>query len=220
MDNISSKIIEGFDGPYIDKYLKGYIPGNCIKKTKDIKEALKIANENKYCSGITCTRNGMYTLRCGTILLKSENKKEKEITWRKSKIDYSKKKILGFEGPFINKSFKEEAYGGGEIKFKYLDDAIEEAKKRKLCNAITLNRQNMFVLKYGSDLIESDINNKFKSNEITWIKKVIKKKSNIKNEYEIIKYKNKEYYFNKYTKICIPLDNRSKRMYLRYGKIN
>ena len=78
----------------------------------------------------------------------------------------------------------------------------------------------MFVLKYGSDLIESDINNKFKSNEITWIKKVIKKKSNIKNEYEIIKYKNKEYYFNKYTKICIPLDNRSKRMYLRYGKIN
>lgn len=162
----------------------------------------------------------MYTLRCGTILLKSENKKEKEITWRKSKIDYSKKKILGFEGPFINKSFKEEAYGGGEIKFKYLDDAIEEAKKRKLCNAITLNRQNMFVLKYGSDLIESDINNKFKSNEITWIKKVIKKKSNIKNEYEIIKYKNKEYYFNKYTKICIPLDNRSKRMYLRYGKIN
>ena len=220
MDDIRSKIIEGFDGPYIDKYLKGYVPGNCIKKTKDVEEAIKIANENKYCSGITRNRNGMYTLRCGTILLKSEKKKENEITWRKSKIDYSKKKILGFEGPFINKTFKDEAYGGGEIKFKYLDEAIDESKKRKLCSAITLNRQNMFVLKYGSDLIESDINKKFKSKEITWVKKVLKKKINNKNEYEIIKYNNKEYYFNKFTKVCIPLDDRSKIMYLRYGKIN
>ena len=220
MDDISTKIIQGFDGPYIDKYLKGYVPGNCIKKTRDLEEAIKYANENKYCSGITRNRNGVYTLRYGTILLKSENKKEKEITWRKSKIDYSQKKISGFEGPFINKSFKDEAYGGGEIKFKYLDDAIEESKKRKLCSGITLNRQNMFVLKYGKDLIESDIHNKFKSKEITWVKKITKKKSNIKNEYEIIKYKGEEYYFNQYTKICIPMRDKKKIMYLRYGKIN
>ena len=52
--------------------------------------------------------------------------------------DYSKKKIDGFEGPFINQYLPGMAIGPGEKKFANLDDAIEASLKMKNCSGITL----------------------------------------------------------------------------------
>lgn len=78
--------IEGFDGPFINMYLKGFTPGYTKKKYKTLEEAMEIAKTNKYCLGITLSRQGDFTLRLGKELKVSDktNKfKYKEISWKK-----------------------------------------------------------------------------------------------------------------------------------------
>jgi hypothetical protein len=137
-----------------------------------------------------------------------------------SDTDYSQKKIDGFEGPFINQYLPSMAIGPGEKKFADLEDAIEAALKMKNCSGITLSRQGKFTLRFQRKLKDSDTKNRFKNKEISWMKnqnsqpnqiekinEVVKdlysisKKTKgdkaIKEEiYEIIKYKQRQYYYN------------------------
>lgn len=137
-----------------------------------------------------------------------------------SKTDYTDKKIEGFDGPFINQYLPGMAIGPGEKKFSNLEEAIKCSLKMKNCSGITLSRQGKFTLRFQKILKKSDIKNKFKNKEISWIKvqnsqpnkveiikevikdlySISKKKKGDKalkeNIYEIISYKKKEYYYN------------------------
>jgi hypothetical protein len=78
--------IDGFDGPFVNMYLKRFTPGYSKKKYKTLEEVLEVAKENKYCLGITLSRQGDFTLRLGKELKVSDktNKfKYKEISWKK-----------------------------------------------------------------------------------------------------------------------------------------
>lgn len=82
----SEKKIKGFNGPFINQYLKGMCPSSGGNKFKKLNEAIEASKKNIYCSGITMTRQGIFTLRVGKILKVSDkNKKFKnmEITWEK-----------------------------------------------------------------------------------------------------------------------------------------
>ena len=130
--------------------------------------------------------------------------------------------INGFNGPYRNQYLKGLVLGAGIKRFSTLNEAIEAAKKRKTCYGITLTRIGNYELRKGTELKDSDPNNRFKSIEITWIKnedeltkleekkprKIIKKRKKI-NVYslyksrkpnpecfEIIKIKGIEYYYN------------------------
>lgn len=137
-----------------------------------------------------------------------------------SKIDYTNKKIEGFEGPYINQYLPGMAVGPGEKKFSNLEEAIKCALKMKNCSGITLSRQGKFTLRFQRKLKDSDTKNRFKNNEISWIKildnesvkpepkkKVINeifsvskktKGDRAKKEeiFEIIKYNRKQFYYN------------------------
>jgi hypothetical protein len=85
MDYTNLKL-EGYQGPFINKYLKGISFGTGLKKSKDLQEIIRYANDNDMCGGITLTRNGFFTLRRKGNLYNSDpqNKfKSKEITWKK-----------------------------------------------------------------------------------------------------------------------------------------
>ena len=78
--------MEGFDGPFENKYLAGAAPGNHDKKFRTLKEAKEECLNNDFATGITYTRAGFYTLRKGKRLLNSDTHnrfKSKEITWVK-----------------------------------------------------------------------------------------------------------------------------------------
>lgn len=84
MSNNKLVKIDNFDGPYENKYLSGFAPGTHDKKFKTLHEAIKACLKIRFCTGITYTRTGIYTLRKGNRLLDSDknNKfKNKEITW-------------------------------------------------------------------------------------------------------------------------------------------
>lgn len=145
--------------------------------------------------------------------------------------DFNTKKIDGFEGPFINQYLPGMAVGPGDKKFSKLEDAIENALKMKNCSGITLSRQGKFTLRFQKKLKESDIKNKFKNKEISWIKvqnsqpnkveiikEVIKDLYSISKKtkgdkalkediYEIISYKKKEYYYNCINNQAYDLEN-------------
>ena len=97
-EDFSEKKIKGYEGPFINQYLKGMCPTSGENKFKSIDEATKAANKSIYCSGITLTRQGYFTLRFGKELKDSDvNKrfKNKEITWVKNenqKIEFEEKK--------------------------------------------------------------------------------------------------------------------------------
>ena len=79
--------IEGFEGPFVNMYLKRFTPGYSKKKYKTLEEVLEVARENKFCLGITLSRQGDFTLRMGKELKVSDktNKfKYKEISWKKT----------------------------------------------------------------------------------------------------------------------------------------
>ena len=85
-NNFIEKEIDNYEGPFINMYLKGFTPGHSKKKYKTLEEALENADRNKYCSGITLSRQGYFTLRLGKDLKISDknNKfKNKEISWKK-----------------------------------------------------------------------------------------------------------------------------------------
>ena len=137
-----------------------------------------------------------------------------------SKTDYTNKKIEGFDGPFINQYLPGMAIGPGEKKFSNLEEAIKCSLKMKNCSGITLSRQGKFTLRFQRKLKDSDTKNRFKNNEISWIKildsesdkpelkkKVINEifsvskktkgdKAKGEDIFEIISYKKKEYYYN------------------------
>ena len=137
-----------------------------------------------------------------------------------SKIYYTNKKIEGFEGPYINQYLPGMAIGPGEKKFSNLDEAIKCALKIKNCSGITLSRQGKFTLRFQRKLKDSDTKNRFKNNEISWIKILDsesdkpKSKKKVINEifsvskktkgdkakgediFEIIKYNQKQFYYN------------------------
>lgn len=86
MNNDKLVKIDNFEGPYENKYLSGFAPGTHDKKFKTLEEAITNCLNNKFCTGITYTRNGFYTLRKGVRLLDSDKQKRfknKEITWVK-----------------------------------------------------------------------------------------------------------------------------------------
>ena len=88
MDYTNEKL-EGYQGPFINKYLKGISFGTGLKKSKDLQEIIRYANDNDMCGGITLTRNGFFTLRRYGNLYNSDpqNKfKSKEITWKKMEL--------------------------------------------------------------------------------------------------------------------------------------
>ena len=110
------------------------------------------------------------------------------------------KSVVGFEGPYRNQYLKGIALGPGVKKFENLEEAIEAAEKNPRCGGITVSRQGYYTLRRKSNLYDSDINNKFKSIEITYVKiedhdrfaKPSDKVVTIANKYEIVevaKYK-------------------------------
>ena len=145
--------------------------------------------------------------------------------------DYSKKKIDGFEGPFINQYLPGMAIGPGEKKFANLDDAIDASLKMKNCSGITLSRQGKFTLRFQRKLKDSDTKNRFKNKEISWMKiinsqptkinevnKVVKDlysitkktkgdKASKEEIYEIIIYNKKQYYYNCLSNQAYDLEN-------------
>ena len=82
--------LDGYEGPFINKYLKGISFGTGIKKSKSLEEIVRYANENEMCGGITLTRNGFFTLRREGNLYNSDPQnrfKSKEITWKKKELN-------------------------------------------------------------------------------------------------------------------------------------
>jgi hypothetical protein len=89
--------VEEYEGPYINEYLQGMTLGSNGNKFKTLDEAINVANRTKYCSGITLSRQGFFTLRMGRVLKPSDkNNKFKniEITWVKKIEDKNIKKQL------------------------------------------------------------------------------------------------------------------------------
>lgn len=143
----------------------------------------------------------------------------------KLKENFSEKRIEGFEGPYINQYLKGMCPTEGGNKFKKLEEAIKYANKNSYCSGVTLTRQGYFTLRMGTELKESDINKKFKSKEISWIKKESekvfeesKKKNKSDETYEIIKYDNEDYYYNIITRIAIHKES-NKKFIMENGKL-
>ena len=131
-------------------------------------------------------------------------------------------KVEGFLGPYENKYLSGYSPGYSDKKYRTLTEAKKECLKAKYCSGITYTRQGYFTLRKNHNLLNPDPQNRFKNKEITWIKNtdfiensrinenidiikenniVIKEITNFKNVneediYEIIKIKNKDYYYN------------------------
>lgn len=85
------------------------------------------------------------------------------------------KKIEGFDGPYRNQYLKGIALGPGKKKFETLDEAIKGALENPRCGGITVSRQGYYTLRRQSNLYNSDVNNKFKSLEVSYVKLEVKK---------------------------------------------
>ena len=75
--------IEGFEGPFRGKYLKGYAPQFKGKNFDTLSEVLEAFKKDDYAKGITLTRNGKYTIRRSDSLLNSKvnDNGSLEISW-------------------------------------------------------------------------------------------------------------------------------------------
>ena len=136
--------------------------------------------------------------------------------------------LKGFQGPYRNQYLKGIALGKGIKRFTNIEEAIEAANDNVRCGGITVTRQGVYTLRRTSNLYNSDIHNKYKSIEVTYVKipiqepeiKIIKEdpviieeyiesKKNKKNPeeiYEIIKYGNQEYYYNIFNRSILNLE--------------
>jgi len=130
------------------------------------------------------------------------------------------KKINGFDGPYRNQYLKGIAIGPGPKKFETLEEAIEAACLNKRCGGITVSRQGYYTLRQKSNLYDSDLHHKFKSIEVTYVKQdgfpkpkpdkvvsvleeyniveveKVKSKTPEDTILEIVRFKNKELYYN------------------------
>ena len=138
--------------------------------------------------------------------------------------------LEGFDGPFRNQYLKGIAVGKGSKRFETLEEASNAALENVRCGGITVTRQGTYTLRQKTNLYNSDIHNKFKSIEVTYVKKEVTKYESIKpkkvlddpleiieyipsnknrelpeNIYEIIKFKNEEYYYNPVSRNIIDL---------------
>ena len=143
------------------------------------------------------------------------------------------KQIEGFDGPYRNQYLKGIALGPGIKKFETLEEAIEGANANPRCGGITVSRQGYYTLRRKSNLYNSDINNRYKSIEVSYVKiedkskikesqitKVVKSNENceimevkkipknIESEYvlEKIIYAKQEYFYNISTRTLYDLD--------------
>ena len=106
------------------------------------------------------------------------------------------KKIKGFDGPYRNQYLKGIALGPGTKKFETLEEAIVGALDNPRCGGITVSRQGYYTLRRKSNLYNSDIHQKYKSIEVTYVKieeELKKKPTNIlvksTENYEILEVK-------------------------------
>lgn len=148
------------------------------------------------------------------------------------------KKIDGFDGPYRNLYLKGIALGKGPKVFDTLEEATDAANENEMCGGITVNRKGKFSLRRKSNLLNSDTKNRFKSIEITYVKKEIEKEEpenvliqsepyiieeylkKAKNEdlFELILYKNIQYYYSVKTKEILDLNGYPIGKFLK-GKI-
>ena len=80
---INFKKIEGFDGPFIGKYLKGFSPQFKNRVFNTINETLLHFHKDDFALGITLNRNGKYTIRRSNTLQNSKinTNNNTEISW-------------------------------------------------------------------------------------------------------------------------------------------
>ena len=148
------------------------------------------------------------------------------------------KKIEGFDGPYRNLYLKGIALGKGSKIFDTLKEAIIAANDNDMCGGITVNRKGKYSLRRKSNLFNSDPTNRFKSIEITYVKKEIEKEEpqnklvqsepyiieeylkKDKNDdlFELILYKNSQYYYNPISKEVLDLQGYPIGRFLK-GKI-
>lgn len=148
------------------------------------------------------------------------------------------KKIEGFDGPYRNLYLKGIALGKGSKIFDTLEEAIIAANDNDMCGGITVNRKGKYSLRRKSNLLNSDPTNRFKSIEITYVKKEIEKEEpknklvqsepyiieeylkKDKNDdlFEVILYKNSQYYYNPNSKEVLDLQGYPIGRFLK-GKI-
>ena len=139
--------IEEYKGPYINEYLRGMAPGQNGNKFKTLDEAVNAANRNKYCLGITLSRQGIFTLRSGRVLKPSDkNKRFKniEITWVKKNLEEDKiikKELENDKKDFIYEKIK---YGGKEYYYNI--------KNRR---GILIETNEKFIMKRGKFVEEN-----------------------------------------------------------------
>ncbi len=148
--NYFDKTIDNYDGPHINVYLQGYPPTIDKKvKFKSLEEAVKAANNCEYCSGITMTRQKIFTLRMGRILKESDKKnkyKNIELTWIKN--TKTKEEIFNDEKEKENEIIKETNFT--EIKceiVKYIDKEYYYYQPERLM--ICKETNDKFILKRG-----------------------------------------------------------------------
>ena len=138
--------VEEYDGPYINEYLGGMTPGPNGNKFNTLDEAVNAANRNKYCFGITLTRQSFFTLRSGKVLKPSDkNKRFKniEITWVKKNIEDKiiKKQLHNDNNDFTYEKIK---YGGNEYYYNI--------KNRR---GILIETNEKFIMKMGKFVEEN-----------------------------------------------------------------
>jgi hypothetical protein len=133
--------VEEYEGPYINEYLGGMAPGSNGNKFKTLDEAVNAANRNKYCLGITLTRQGIFTLRSDRVLKPSDkNNKFKniEITWVKKKIEEDKIIKNYLQNDKNDFTYEKIKYGGKEYYYNI--------KNRR---GILIETNEKFIMKRG-----------------------------------------------------------------------
>jgi hypothetical protein len=146
--------------------------------------------------------------------------------------------IDGFLGPYRNQYLKGIALGAGTKKFTNLEEAVRASKENNRCGGITINRQGFYTLRRPSNLYRSDVQNKFKSIEVTYVKQPVlpeepktiketnqyiieecpKKHSVLEEIYEIIKFQNLDYYYNSKTRTLLDMEGEKQGILVR-GKL-
>ena len=139
--------VEEYEGPYINEYLGGMAPGPNGNKFKNLDEAVNAANRNKYCLGITLTRQGIFTLRSDRGLKPSDkNNKFKniEITWVKKKLEEDKIIKNNLQNDKNDFTYEKIKYGG--------NDYYYNIKNRR---GILIETNEKFIMKKGEFVKEN-----------------------------------------------------------------
>jgi hypothetical protein len=139
--------IEEYEGPYINEYLRGMTPGPNGNKFKTMDEAVNAANRNKYCRGVTLTRQGIFTLRSGKVLKPSDKNnrfKNIEITWVKKNLVDDKIRKNQLQNVKKDITYEKIKYGG--------KDYYYNIKNRR---GILIETNERFIMKMGKFVEEN-----------------------------------------------------------------